>query len=114
MKKLLLSVLTICTLGSWPVIADAQISNGQNTATSTHISGAQNVDKVKPKVEAGMNGEHKVKPVSGAQAGKDNVIVKKVADAQRKQIKETQNSKQSSGPTGNSAGSSSGQSESGK
>lgn len=110
MKKFILSVFTICALGSWPVIANAQSNNGQNTASSNHNSGGGSIKSVKPKVEAGLNGEFKVTPVvSSANSGRDNVLNKKIAEAQRKaaEAKVKDANKPSNGQPGMSNGSSS-------
>ena len=111
MKRIILSVFTICTLGSWPVIANAQSNNGQNNATSINISGGENIKQVKPKVEAGLNGEYRVTTPVSSSPGKDNILVKKAAEAQRKAAMEKLKGapKPSNGQSGSTNVSTSGQ-----
>lgn len=87
MKRFILSVFTICALGSWPIYADAQSNNGQNNTSSTDNQG---IKAVKPKVESGLNGEFKVTPPvsSGTTSTRENIIAKKAAEAERKAAEE--------------------------
>ena len=97
MKKVILSVFAVCAFMSWPISASAQSNNGQsNNGQDNGIKG------VKPKVEAGLNGEFKVKPAV-RQGGWSDAIEKKAAEAQRKEAEEKRN--QSSGQSGNSSSS---------
>ena len=98
MKKFIVSLFAICALGSWPIVASAQSNGGQNKPVKTV-----------PKVESGMKGEFKVKPVHGT----NSKLEKKVTDAQREHANK-QTGKQSGGQSGNSNGSSSSKENQGK